>query len=267
MLDDTLKRLAAERIHLELGDRQDLLTDHIRSINAEMAARGALRSGMTFTRISSAIRQEAVIRAQLVWQIVARLISTQLLALDPLIAVEIKAFIDDQLRLNCPDLDVQLISVAHLLGRTPQETADFLGPALARIHSEVDISLLSARTQQQATGSTTINIYQPYGIVQTGAQSTATFSMTQDSKEIALSALRELQKALESATDISDTDRREAIELAQDTSTELAKPTPNTLRIRSGLSALATTVQTMGSAAGAYQLLKGAAALFGVHLP
>jgi len=267
MLDATLTRLAAERIRLELTDRQDLLTDQVRTISAEMSARGALRSGMTSTKLSAAIRQEAVIRAQLVWQIVARVISTQLLALDPAIAAEIKTFIEEQLRMNCSDFDVQLDNVANLLGRAPQAADTFLGPALARIYSEVDISLLSARTQQQATGTTTVNIYQPYGIVQTGAQSTATFSATNDNKTVVLNALREVQKVLATASDISDVDRREAIELVQDTTTELDKPTPNTLRIRSALSTLATTVQTMGSAAGAYQLLKGAAALLGVHLP
>ena len=48
---------------------------------------------------------------------------------------------------------------------------------------------------------------------------------------------------------------------------ELAKPSPNALRVRSALTGIATTIQTLGSAAAAYALVKGALSLLGVHIP
>ena len=48
---------------------------------------------------------------------------------------------------------------------------------------------------------------------------------------------------------------------------EVALEKPNLARLRGSLMAIATTVQALGSAAPAYQLLKATAALVGVTLP
>ena len=63
------------------------------------------------------------------------------------------------------------------------------------------------------------------------------------------------------------TERALVDEVIVDARSELAKPQPNALRMRGALTGIATTIQTLGAAAPAYVLLKGALALLGVHLP
>ena len=57
------------------------------------------------------------------------------------------------------------------------------------------------------------------------------------------------------------------VEVIKDAKIEVALEKPNLARLRGSLMAIATTVQALGSAAPAYQLLKAAAALVGVTLP
>ena len=49
--------------------------------------------------------------------------------------------------------------------------------AYERVASEIDLSLLSA-SRDEAAGSSIVNIYQPFGIIQTGSGSTATLTYT-----------------------------------------------------------------------------------------
>lgn len=266
-LDAQVRDLAANRIRIELQERQHFFSAQVEAIYGEMNERGVLRSGMTIAAVTEAVRNEAAVRAQLAWQIVARVLFSIQLPLDPALAAALKAFVDEQSRQCSPDLETQLQKAASLMGRPPQAVDALWSPALAKVHSEIDIALAAARTEQEATGSTVINIYQRYGIIQTGPHSTATFTASASERTAITNALDAVHSAVVKGADVAEHERREALELIDDAKAEIAKPTPNGLRLKSALSGIATTVQTMGSAAAAYQLLKGAAAIAGVHLP
>jgi hypothetical protein len=267
LLDQHLRDLAAQRIRLDLLERQDVLTSQIRTIKAEMSERGALLSGMTIARVTDAVRAEARIRAELAWQTVAQVISSRALSIDPSLVDEVKDFVEAQLRAGSPDLEIQLTSAGDLLGRPSASAEPFVASAVERIHSEIDLALAASRDRQQQSGSTTINIYQPFGIIQTGDHAQASFSVSIDDRHAISDALNVVRRALAEAPDLADTIRQESLQVVDETTTELAKPAPNGLKLRAGMSAVATTIQTLGSAGAAYQVLKGAAALVGLQLP
>ena len=66
---------------------------------------------------------------------------------------------------------------------------------------------------------------------------------------------------------IGESERNEALELVSDVENEIQRGKPNVSRIRGALQGLATSIQTIAAAQQAYQLLKGAASLFGLQLP
>ena len=114
-----------------------------------------------------------------------------------------------------------------------------------------------------------VNIYQSYGIVQTGSGALASLTIqfgTEERREVEL-ALEAVQQAIDQAASLRPGERDQALELVSDVKRELQRDQPNRLRIRGALQGLATVIQTLAAAPQAYQLLKGAAALLGLQLP
>jgi hypothetical protein len=132
------------------------------------------------------------------------------------------------------------------------------------------ISLLTvSRQHSPVSASTTVNIYQPYGIVQTGSGSVANFTQQFDDtvRQQLAHALDAMEQTIEETHELSSTDRAQIREVVREIRAEVSESSPNVPRLQGLLIAAATTIQTLGSAASAYALLKAAAALIGVHLP
>jgi hypothetical protein len=139
--------------------------------------------------------------------------------------------------------------------------------AVEQVAAEIDFAILEAtKTQPADAQSATFNIYAPVGFVQTGPGATASVqqNIAAPDREAILRALQAVEQAV---AGLAPTERTQITEEAGELKKELAKPQPNFLRLRSGLLGIATTIQTLGSAAAAYQLVKGALALLGAHLP
>ncbi len=106
------------------------------------------------------------------------------------------------------------------------------------------------------------------GVAQTGAYSVAHVQQSFDSGQ-----LPALKKALEAIlaevtkADLPAETLEDAQGLIESAIAEVDKPKPNKLSLHSLLNGVATTVQTLGSSSGAYQLLKTALTPFGIVLP
>jgi hypothetical protein len=72
---------------------------------------------------------------------------------------------------------------------------------------------------------------------------------------------------MEETHELSGTERSQIREVVREIRAEVSEPSPNVPRLQGLLIGAATAIQTLGSAASAYALLKAAAALIGVHLP
>ncbi|WP_145155087.1 hypothetical protein [Pseudomonas oryzihabitans] len=109
-----------------------------------------------------------------------------------------------------------------------------------------------------------MNFHAPVGAIQTGANSTAHVQQTTGSNEYQQLKLA-LQAALEefSKADISYQDREDVRDYLQSILNEIQKEKPNRLSLKSLLSDVATTVQTLGSSSEAYKAVIAALGLLG----
>src|SRR4029077_3046314 len=121
--------------------------------------------------------------------------------------------------------------------------------AFERICTEIDYVLLK-QTGSSVPKPNVVNIYQGFGIVQTGTGASATMTLTlggEERREIE-TALKAVEHVLTQATSLSSSERHQALELVSDVNKELTRSEPNGFRIRGALQGLAMTIQTVAAA-------------------
>lgn len=270
MLDESLLTLARTRIELDLRDRHEFHMREFAQLKATFSVRGALTSGFAQAALDQAIGREYEIRSLMVWQVLSRVLSGERLAALVGLGSQLKTVVSDYLQTACQDLERDHAFVLGLMsGLGNMRSIDiWRDRAYERVASEIDLSLLSA-SRAEAAGSSVVNIYQPFGIIQTGSGSTAAFNQLYgpSEREKLSAALDSAHEALKASHELAKADVDSVVEVIKDAKIEVALEKPNLARLRGSLMAIATTVQALGSAAPAYQLLKAAAALVGVTLP
>jgi hypothetical protein len=270
VLNATVMSVARTRITLDMQDRQDAHRTALANLKAGYSARGTLTSSFAQAVLDEAIGAEYRIRAQLVWQGLARALSGERLSGEPVIGAQLKETVAEFIRTQCKDLERDH---AFLLGLT-RDSANMRSieywreRAYDRAVSDIDLALLSA-CRVETGGGPTIHIYQPCGIVQTGVGANATWTqyLGASERDAAQRALDAVKKALQGSAETPNAEMAPVLEVVADAKSELSREQPNVPRLQGAFMTIATTLQALGSAAPAYQLLKGAAALFGVTLP
>ena len=107
------------------------------------------------------------------------------------------------------------------------------------------------------------------GVIQTGDRSAVvgtTFKFTNDEKEQLGSALRELRDKLDKVESLSDVARAELSEVTIDVDTELAKPKPNSTKVRGLLSMILAGIKGIGNLVDVYNVVEKVLQTHGVHL-
>ncbi len=218
------------------------------------------------------VQREYRLRAQLAWQAWEGALATQRAVpladlRDTLVAeVERCLEVDSQ---DVPAVYFEAIHLSNSSGLDPhQELQQLRSEARERAASLIDYAILAATAQQPADAKeVTFHFHGPVGAVQTGPAATA--SVVQHFGPTERAAVLDALAAVESEAlaALPDADRAQVVEVMADVRAEAKKDRPNALRLRGGLSAIATTIQTLGAAPAVYGLLKGAAALLGMHLP
>jgi len=108
----------------------------------------------------------------------------------------------------------------------------------------------------------------PVGVVVSHGGTASNFNVTINGAVVAeVTSL--LDKAIESVK-MTATDRvlsTQAQEILGEIITEVVQPKPNSIKLKSLISGLATTIQTIGELKPAYDFIKNAALLLGVTLP
>ena len=271
MLSQDLLNIIESRVKQDLEDRRNLFSREINQINRKMQMAHSLHSSATVRSRLDAIENEYRMRTVMIWQSFARALQDQGVVLDKSTSDEVKKLLVKMLDSHSSDLLKHysgLNGILHIL--KPPKTSDELRmSAIERIFTEIDFVCLKHSRPASPTSPTVVNVYQDYGIVQTGSGSTASVSVTigtQERHEIE-KVIETIHKLLDAQVSLSPEQHTEAIELVKDLEGEIQRPKPNKHRIRGALQGLATTVQTIAAAPEAYQLIKGAAALFGLQLP
>jgi hypothetical protein len=267
MVDPRIEEVARTKAKLDVEDRVSALGRAIRDIVQDASAHGVLNSGRTRVLIHEAIANEYRVRAHLIWQAYAR--AFQAAGAQTLTAVDVKRAVEDVLRESENDIDKAYARRDQVApSRAPDaSTRDSLRVmALQRVYAEIDYAVLSVSPgATEGRHGATVNIYQGFGIVQTGAGSTASFTLSRDSIVEIEHALSAAEQEIQAVAD--PTARQQVMELVEEARAEIGKEQPNGLKVRGALAGIATTLQTAAAAPGAYQVLKGAAALLGLNLP
>lgn len=265
-------RLARERIKIDLTERAQAFACERMRIESEFSMRGGLGHSGLVVATRKLIKQEYDVRAAIAWQDISRAIAADGASLSPELAQVAKDEIRSALDVNCTDLqEADQKAQARLPSTKWPDHFELKLLALTRAENDIDFALhASTKAAKPRDGApATVNIFNPIGVVQTGAGSSAALTQTFGTaeREAVLEALGRIREALGSSSEITPADREAVVAVVQDAEAEVACPTPNLVRLRGALSAIAATIQTLGSARSAYELLRGAAALIGLQLP
>jgi len=270
MLDTNVVSVVENRVTQDLEDRREAFERELVQLWEGMNARGTLRSGATVKLTLDAIGNEFRVRSSLIWHAFARAIDAKRIVLSETIGSEVKNRISDLLERHSYDLPKHYQKLKDLMSGSfpPKSISELSRAGLDRIYTEIDYATLKHSEPSQPSPSI-VNIYQSYGIVQTGASASASFEIkigTEERIEID-KALHAVKQVFQQTNLISESKRKETLELVSDVENEIRREKPNVSRIRGALQGLATSIQTIAAASQAYQLLKGAASLFGLQLP
>jgi hypothetical protein len=235
-----------------------------------------LRSSMTFSRIHSLCKTEIRNRARIVWQMLFRALNAVKVHYSEELASTLKKEVEKYFPNNLPKFTPILTEAAQLSGYTGKlpDLSNDRAQALAEVYGEIGLYVLalhSAEQEEEKSGSQQ-NIYQfysPVGAVQTGPNAIANVVQTLDSqdREVLLQALDTIKQALAVAEELAGYSKEEIVDLVEEAQTELMEEKPNGLRLRSIITTVATTIQTVSILQKAYQALKVAVLPLGIQLP
>jgi hypothetical protein len=261
--------LARQRVGVEFAVRREIFAREASRIRGEFAMRKTLYSSMYIQAVRALIKHEYQVRASLAWGILGRVIDAERTLPSPELAQQAKSEIQGALE-TCADLKLADRQAQGMLQGGPRlDHFDLKHLALARTESEIDMAIFAAQRAPQPAAPPSVTIINPIGIVQTGAGSSAALNQLigADERAALQRALAALRSDLEGTTEVSQPIRQQLLQVVGDAEQEIRSDRPNIIRVQGALSALATTVQTLGSARAAYELLRGAAAVLGIYLP
>ena len=114
----------------------------------------------------------------LVWNAFARALDAKRIVLTEILASEIKDRLAQLVDQHSTDLAKHSKKAAEIMpgsSLSRKSLEDLRSAALDRISTEIDYALLKQSTPVEPAPPGAVNIYQTYGIVQTGSGGTATF--------------------------------------------------------------------------------------------
>jgi len=276
MLNSEVIKVASKLILAQLADRDSQLRTDISQIRNEMAGRNVLRSGMTFSRIHSLCKTELRNRARTVWQMLFRALNAVKVHYSEELATDLKNEVEKYFPNNLPKFTSILEEAAQVSGYTAKlpDLANDRTRALAEVNGEIDLYVLalrSAEEEEKQSGShqTIYQFYSPVGAVQTGPDAVANVVQTLDShdREVLLQALDTIKQSLAVMEKLAGYSKEEVIDLVEEAQTELTKGKPSGLRLRSIITTVGTTIQTVSVLQKAYHALKVAVLPLGIQLP
>ncbi len=273
-----------------MEQRRKSVAVEIGNIYSEVTKGGMLQSGRTVVQVGEAVENEYRVRAAIALGVWRRGLGAAGVAPTGLRA-DLVAEIATTLERDSQDLAEHYGHVLEVTGtnttydpatgtahaapqaaqggRNPQQVLlTMRSKALDWVASEFAFDIAAAASNAEAArhGTTTFNIYGgQVGAIQTGPGATA--AVNQSELDQILRALRDVKRVVQETQAIGDAERVQIVEVVDEAVTEAQKPKPNRLALRSLMSGIATSVQTLGAARPAYDILKGVLALLGVHLP
>lgn len=276
MFDRKVVELTDALIQSQFTERRQRLAADLLAVAEQFNARGALNSSIHVQRVVTVCRQEIEIRGWIVYNAHTRVLSQLSIEPYPELSQDLKGRLSyflplgDDYALAPKNLSKRLGLQSHP-DTTVDEARDHV---LAKLGTEIDlyVETLTRRKKERddrADGMPIYNFYGAVGAFLTGSGSNATVvqHINGHDKEALQQALSAVKEALSGLSDTQDFPKREIIEIVDEAHSEIAKPTPNRVKLTSMLTTVGDAIRLMGSMNSTYQLLKTALLPFGITMP
>lgn len=275
-LEVAIIEMLRRRIEPEYEESRQVFAGEATKIAADCSLRGLGRSGALIEATDEAAGKVVYVRITTLWNALRDILAAAGVRYSEELAQDLKIAVSDNLRTS--DLEELVRRRVDNMGLGPGTYADAIGRArrigLQRCYSDIDLYVLALKQEVESGSATTkgnlvLNFHGPVGAVQTGAGSTATVTqhLGDSEKDALLKALDLVERLLSAIEAAGGPPRVQLEEIVTDCRAEIAKPTPNRLKITSLAGGLATAIQTVAVAGPAYTALRSALSLVGIHLP
>jgi hypothetical protein len=275
MNDPRIAEISRRMTAARLDERWDSLNRSIYQRLGEFASRGIGQSSMALQAVGLLCATEARAAVQLAWQNVWR--TALNLGLEP--SADLPAHLKTEVRAQTDEHFSKLRAILEehnrRIGVGLAQPYDDLAKArelvLRETDAEVDLAVASLARRAEREGVASVyQFYAPVGAVVSGSHASASVVQNigaQERVELSAALERILEGVVGALEDVGQERRDDLVELVREAREEIDRPRPNGLRLTSVLQGIGSAVQTIASVEPAYQTLKGAAALIGVHLP
>lgn len=274
MLNEKVVTLADALIRTQLKERKKQLPREILEIANAFNARGTYYSSMHLQAVEELCGREIEIRMRIVVQAYQKVLSELNEPPTSELAELLKRKLDQWVPLHddYKHAPQELASRANLLSQLTDTVNEARIDAVNKLEAEIEVFFAGALQRSKSSGaqvgSTAITVYGPVGAVMSGSVLSGNViqNVTASDKENLLKALELLEDALRKQSP-SDFSKEEVIELVTESKTEVSKTKPNWLRLRTIVTAIGESIQTVASLGDIYQKVKAALLPFGVMLP
>jgi hypothetical protein len=276
MFDPKFVELTDGLIQSQFSERRQSLAGELRAIGEELNSRGMFHSSDHVRRVVEICRHEIETRGWIVYNAHARVLSQLAIEPYPELSRDLKGRLSYFLPLgdDYAQAPKELATRLGLQSRPEIGVGETREHVLSKIGVEIDLfaETVGRRKQQgadQTDGKSVYNFYSGVGAVQTGTGSTANVvqHIGSQEKQALQEALQAVRDAVSFLKDNQDFRKSDIIELVDEANSEVAKPTPNRLKLSSLLTTIGDTIRAIGSINSVYQLFKTALLPFGITLP
>lgn len=267
-MTDEVLGLGRRMVEQDIPERKDQMELDIRQVMATAITTGNFRSGSTYGQLRELLERQVDIQATSVWRIFARIFADTSTPISAEDGAKLKGIIRDYTSQTVEEVTERIEKLDEQYRPGVQPIGDLSAKILAKLDAEIDLAVMHSSSQEKK-GIQNFHFYHSVGMVQAGAGSTGTVNISESSEAIATlnRALDMIQEQLIQQPMIGATPSGELKAVVEEIRTEIQAETPNSTKLRGYLVGLATTIQATAGMNPAYQLLKGAAASFGVTLP
>jgi len=272
MIEQKVTELAGRMIRVQFDERQDQIQRDIELVQSKMAARGLGRSGAVIQAVYDLCARDVELRALIVWQNLAMVLSKAGVFPSGTLAKDLKQVVWEYLPSIYSYPSQCLQNVTNLIGMSPARSlTEARDKAVAKVNTQIDLFVLQAVAKEKPGDSSQpiFNFYSPVGAIQTGQGATATIvqMLSPQDREALRDALDRVKQGLADVDKLPGYEKDEVLDLIEEGRREVDKSKPNSMRVTSVFSAIATAIQMAGSLQPAYQALKAALLPLGILLP
>jgi hypothetical protein len=271
MLEPDVVNRIRDDIAATTGPRLRGYREAIEAMLNRMNARGLLQSGNTIREFARLAEDELAIRADIVWEAIARAHAAMVAVTTDLTLTELREQLAHHVHAEAVALRGATLGRVRQLGLDASHVDQAIGQRSAEVLAAKDIKARYyvdrvRRGSGEVPAGTVINIGRDVHLLQTGSHAIGNVSIKAEDRERLADSLQNLLRELEQNREIEEDARNYGREITGELIEAVRAEKPNPPRIHGLLTGLAQTVQTVASLGPAWRQLRDLAAAVGVWM-